>query len=75
MPSMAKIITLRQLGESEMAPNRLRAQIRSGSRAPFWPPAHDFRYTLINGHHQTGPVGPFRANRRPSAIPSLQLDR
>jgi hypothetical protein len=27
-------------------------------------PKRDFRFTSKNGHHQTGPVGPVRANNR-----------
>jgi hypothetical protein len=32
-----------------------------GSFASFRPSADHFRSTPINGHHLTGPVGPFRA--------------
>ena len=33
----------------------------------FWPGACYFRSTPNNGHHQTGPVGPFRAQKRTHA--------
>ncbi len=35
-----------------------------GSIASFWPSAGNFRSTPVNGHRQTGPTGPFRANNR-----------
>jgi len=33
-----------------------------GSKAPLRPWVSHFRSSPINGHHQTGPVGPVRAN-------------
>jgi hypothetical protein len=36
--------------------------VRSGSIASVWCSAGYFRPTPINGHRETGRVGPFRAN-------------
>jgi len=36
--------------------------LRSGSKASVCRSASHFRSTPINGHHQTGPIGPVRAN-------------
>src|ERR1700730_13800054 len=41
-----------------------RADVREGSKAPLCASASYFRSTPINGHQQTGPGGPFRANDR-----------
>ena len=38
-----------------------------GSIASFWAPASHFRSTPVNGHGQSGPAGPFRANNGPWA--------
>jgi uncharacterized protein YjiS (DUF1127 family) len=38
---------------------------RQGSKPVLTVPKVDFRSTPINGHHQTGPVGPFRASFGP----------
>jgi len=40
------------------------ADLRTGSKPVLTAPKHHFRYTPINGHRQTGPVGPVRANNR-----------
>jgi hypothetical protein len=34
-----------------------------GQKAKYSERAHDFRSCLNNGHRQTTPVGPFRANK------------
>jgi hypothetical protein len=38
--------------------------VSNGSFATFSPWSGHFRSTPNNGHHQTGPVGPVRANKR-----------
>ena len=41
-----------------------------GQFASFWPPGSLFRSTPINGHRQTGPVGPFRAKAQSRCAPA-----
>jgi hypothetical protein len=38
-------------------------------------PKHRFRSTQMNGHHRTGPAGPFGANRRHNSITSSAIYR
>jgi hypothetical protein len=37
-------------------------EVRVGSKTVLTASKHDFRSTPNNGHHQTGPVGPFGAS-------------
>jgi hypothetical protein len=39
-----------------------RPNVRDGSKTVLKAPKRHFRFAPINGHHQTGPVGPVRVN-------------
>ena len=50
-------------------------EVAYGSKAPFRPSASHFRCSPINGHRETGPTGPVRANERHRLITTLWLAR
>jgi len=44
------------------------AEVRTGSKAPVCPLASHFRSAPINGHQQTGPLGPVGAISGKSSV-------
>jgi hypothetical protein len=49
--------------------------ISVGSKGNLTALKSDSRFTLNNGHHQTGPAGPFRANNRHQTMSTTQAYR
>jgi len=42
----------------------MKVEVAYGSDSDLTAPKRDFRFAPINGHQQTGPVGPVRAKER-----------
>jgi hypothetical protein len=67
-PSAARVALNRAIGwrlqfpQSDILTRKMHG--RSGSKATVWRCADHFWSTPINGHRQTGPTGPVRANKR-----------
>ena len=47
------------------------ADFRFGSKRVLTTPKRHFRFAPINGHHQTGPVGPVRATNGSDPVPGV----